>query len=144
MRRNLIAIGVLFVTGLAMFQAPAYACSCRPGTTPEAVRRQMASLTLIFWGQAISRKVVGRTAIYTFQVAVPKGVLPVRIKVRTPASSATCGARFPLNKTVLVGAWRRGGTYGVGSCTQYSLYRNRVLVEKLLRACTPFKPCPGK
>ena len=142
MRKGLFTLGVFLVAALSVGRADA--CSCRGPGTPAEVRQFIASIPLIFWARAITQKEQGRYTIYTLEVAAPRGVLPVRVKLRTARSTATCGVRFQLLTPVMVGASRHGKLLTANACTQYGLYRNRAVVEKLLRACKPFGRCPRK
>jgi hypothetical protein len=137
MRKALLPL-VLFAAVLAPL--PALACSCVPAKRVD-LATFVARVPVIFWGRAVSQRVDGNERVYVFEVAGAKGALPVRVRLRTRRSSAACGATFPLNRPVLVGAGIQGGALTASSCTQYVIRVRQAEVLRRLRRCRPFGGC---
>lgn len=126
---------------LVLAPLPALACSCVPPGKVD-LAQFVARTAVFFWGRAVSREPGAGQMVYLFEAAGEKGALPVRVRVSTRLSSAACGARFPLNETVLVGAGRRGSTLVANACTQYVIRARRAEIVRMLRGCRPFAKCP--
>jgi hypothetical protein len=141
MRKALLPLALFALFGATVAPLPALACSCVPANRVD-LDKFVARVPVFFWGRAVSQRVEETERIYVFEIAGAKGALPARVRLRTRRSSAACGATFPMNKPILVGAAVNRGILTTGSCTQYVIRVRQAEILRRLRRCRPFGGCP--
>jgi hypothetical protein len=122
MRRITLAIVVL-ASGIG----GAAACSCRPIPYAELVARTPLIFEAVVENSALDDSDHGPERIVTLTVKRQvKGSIPVRVLIRTAASTAACGWDPRVGTTHRVGAYRMYGRYRTDLCTMLDLNRRRA------------------
>lgn len=133
--RLLVLVSVA-ASALVVIGGPARACSCAQMSPTEALDLADAAfvgrLADVAHGGFSSEgdpSFQPAASLFTFEVdQVVKGDLPATVEVRTPSSSAACGASFAPQKAAAVLLVRSGGTWSTNLCLQ------QVSVPQLLQA----------
>lgn len=119
--------------GVELITSPAVACRC--AQVDDAAH--LAATPIIFTGRVIPEKTEtdGRALIFMFEITeIWKGSLPAAVAVRTPRSSATCGASFEPGRSYTVFATPfRQNQLETGACQLAPIQSRPELFGKLTR-----------